>query len=117
MGIEVILYLINLIKNIDLFFSVIIGVSILIILFCLFISLIILSDEAGEWPRTPIYKIRKYIIIVPIIILISCIFPSEKTMYMMIGSHYLKASTIPSKVEQVINKKLDEYLSQDIKKK
>lgn len=46
---------------------------------------------------------------------LSCFFPSQKTMYLMLGSHYLKDSNIPSKVELLLNKKLDEYLAEDKK--
>lgn len=46
-----------------------------------------------------------------IVLIIAFVFlPSEKTMYMMLGAHYLKKSDIPQKLELVINKKLDEYL-------
>lgn len=60
------------------------------------------------------FRNAKGFFILSIITGLLCAFiPSEKTMYMMIGARYLQKSNIPSKVEQVINKKLDSYLVED----
>lgn len=44
------------------------------------------------------------------LIFISLLMPSEKTIYLMLGANYLKNSTLPSKVEMAIEKKINEYL-------
>jgi hypothetical protein len=49
--------------------------------------------------------------------IIQCSIPFEKTMYLMVGAHIIKSSAIPSKVEAVISKKLDEYLAEEKKDK
>lgn len=54
--------------------------------------------------------IKKYIWIPFLAILISILLPSQKTMYLIMGANALKKSDIPSKVERVIDKKLDEFL-------
>lgn len=50
-----------------------------------------------------------------IVFFLAFILPSQKTMYLIAGAHYLKKSDIPSKVEMAINKKLNEYLDYDEK--
>lgn len=62
------------------------------------------------------YCIKTLGITIFILTFIECFIPSEKTMYLMIGANYLEKSGIPTKVEQVINKKLNEYLLEEVKK-
>lgn len=45
-----------------------------------------------------------------ITVLVSIVTPSEETLYLMLGSKYLNKTSPPTKVEQIINKKLDRYL-------
>jgi hypothetical protein len=45
--------------------------------------------------------------------IVHCIFPTEKTIYMMMGAHYIGKSDVPAKIESAIVKKLDEYLKED----
>jgi predicted membrane protein len=49
--------------------------------------------------------------------IVACFIPSEPTIYLMLGANYLKNSTLPSKVELAIEKKIDSYLADDKEKK
>lgn len=62
-------------------------------------------------------KLKKYIALPIIAILIASFIPSQKTMYLMLGANYLKNSALPTKVEIAIEKKIDEYLIEAPKKK
>lgn len=115
MSIELVLYLIEILENIGNFLSVITVLLLVSFIFCIIASAIMVEIHVVEWHETTIYKIRNYLWILPFLFLISCFIPSQKTMYMMIGANVIKSSAIPSKVEQAINKKLDEYLSEDKK--
>jgi hypothetical protein len=42
--------------------------------------------------------------------ILGMLIPSERTIYLMLGANYLKTSTLPSKVEMAIEKKIDSYL-------
>lgn len=114
MSIELLLYLIDIAGNL----SVALGIVIVASLIALLISTIILAVCFGEtnddFKESKLFFLYNSIwshigkIIVVLILAILC--PSQKTMYMIVGAHYLKASTLPSKVELAIEKKIDEYL-------
>lgn len=56
-------------------------------------------------------KSAKKVLISWFVLLILVVFtPADKTIYMMMGAHYIKESSIPPKIERLIEKKLDEYL-------
>lgn len=60
---------------------------------------------------------NKYITIVlkiiGVLIIIMIIIPTSKTMYLIAGNNYLNSTQIPTKVEKIINDKLDDYLTDD----
>lgn len=66
-----------------------------------------------SYVKTATYFGKKGLSIFIVSLIVTILTPSEKTIYLMLGAHYLKSSTIPSKVELLINKKLDTYLSED----
>ncbi len=124
MSIELLLYSIEILSNIDKVLGMAFAfyfVFALIVFGFLFIDRIACynDDDVKEWYKTLI-NLKKYTkwYFIPFltIIIVSIFIPSEKTMYMMMGSHYLKKSDLPSKVEMVLNKKLDEYLIETTKK-
>lgn len=43
--------------------------------------------------------------------------PSKSTMYLMMGSHYLKQTDVPQKVMSILETKLDEYSDELLSKK
>lgn len=114
MTIELTLYLINLISNIDSILSFLIGVPLITVIISLIVGAYNLIDSNDDFSDTFFEKtlllIKKYIGWYILIIFISGIFPSEKTMYLMIGANYFKNSALPPKIEMIIEKKLDEYL-------
>jgi heme/copper-type cytochrome/quinol oxidase subunit 2 len=109
MSIELFLYLIDLIASIGIM-SCLLFFILIIILIVELIKAFNDDDDEGKFKYST--KLKKYFCILAIIIMI---IPSEKTMYLMLGSNYLKKSDIPQKVELAINKKLDEYLNEGTK--
>lgn len=114
MSIELFFYLADLFENISSVAAVIlifIGIS----MFFSPIAISLLDDMSWDI-EINIKRIFVYAISTALICaLIAIITPSKKTMYLMVGAHYLKKSDIPTKVELVINKKLDEYLKGESK--
>lgn len=106
----VILYLIDFLNGFNCFGAIIIT-AILILLIVLTIKWLADNDDRIEQPLTPMMKnlIKWFFILGALNILI----PSEKTMYMMAGTHYLNKSEIPAKVEKIINDKLDDIIQKD----
>ncbi len=80
------------------------------------VTILIWHIEEIKDKSKPNFWLKSSIVSVFIASFISCFLPSEKTMYLMIGANYLEKSGIPTKVEQVINKKLNEYLLEEVKK-
>ena len=120
MNIELVLYLIDIVANINVAIGLILGLLIIIFIIIGIISLSQWSDTYNktEWKETSLYKSKSYFLFgFFIIIPLMCLIPSQKTMYMIVGANVIKSSTIPSKVEQAINKKLDEYLTEEKKDK
>ncbi len=121
MNIESVLYLINLVKNLDIAIGIVLVTSFIFILITLIITGL---NHAGSYGDDE-YKdshlcafinfIRKNIKWLILLLSVSCIFPSERTMYLMIGANYFKNSNIPPKIELIIEKKLDEYLLEPVK--
>lgn len=114
MNIELFLYLIDILNGIRLVLYIALIFSTIIYILHVFFSSH-KEDNRESLKKTLKYgnKIKWYYIIMLIFYLL---IPSQKTMYLMMGSHYLKNSQIPSKVEMVLNKKLDEYLIEKEKK-
>lgn len=109
------LYLISIITNLNVFFIITAVLSGALI----FLGGVTWIESYSD--KDDIVRGKKYmkigIICGLISIFITVFFPSERTMYLMIGANYLEKSGIPTKVEQVINKKLDYYLTEEIKDK
>jgi len=103
MSIEWVLYWIDILNNLSTAFGFIIAISSLAI---------ILSAVGCAMAENFEYflKIKKYIWMPLLALLIFAFIPSQKTMYMMVGTKYLKQSKLPEKIELVLQKKLDELL-------
>jgi hypothetical protein len=117
MNLEIILYLINLASNIQivLIVSSIFGLSLFGLYICTYISLytdsIISIKELEDDHSIFNKKIRnRFSIILVCIISIATLMPSERIMYLMASSHYMKQTDIPQKVLKILNNKLDEML-------
>ena len=116
MSIEWFLYLTNIVKNLNDNLSFVVFVLIIILGIMWFIKGVVKAAEERDIFLN-IYYYSKWAmkIFIPVI-LISSFIPSERTMYLILGAHIIKQSDLPSKVELVIEKKLDEYLKEDDKK-
>lgn len=98
MPIELFLYLVDLISSIFC--------TLIITCFCLVSAGLFVFFNMDD-----IRLVKKIFIYFFLILLIDTFLPSERTMYLMLGAHYLKKTNIPNKVEKIINKKLDDYLT------
>lgn len=121
MSIEVLLYFINLIGNVNDVSSIFFAVSIIFLIVSLLFSI---GNEAFNKNNTSTYGIQEYetirkliftilnitapVLIISLIILI--LSPSKTTMYAMALSKYSKQSDIPEKVLKAIEFKLDEVV-------
>lgn len=117
MSVATILYLISVLDSLDNLVGLIIG---LIVVGIPVAAIIIVTNVDDDTKRltTLKYLYGKSIVITLIFLcLIAVLIPSERTMYLMVGGSYLQRSNIPSKVEQVINEKLDQYLQDERKVK
>src|ERR1700722_20762749 len=117
MSVSFAIYLISLVNNINISFSIITGMATM----GLAVSGVgILANSNCNDDDHDLVKSKYYFKNAGIVFIISMfictVVPSEKTMYLMIGARYLQNSLIPSKVENILNKKLDEYLTEDDKK-
>ena len=118
MSIEAILYLISVFDSLTFVTAVIVVVFLVSLVPCGIIVANCLEDYSDQTrlrKAVAWYLRRAVIVFIPALILLVLV-PSERTMYLMMGSHYLSQSGIPSKVEAVLSKKLDEYLVDEPKK-
>ena len=106
------IYLAGFIENIDTFlnFSLI-----LLIIILFFVSYWMLEDDIFSDIEENLEIIKKYKLGIKILVfnlLLVIFIPSSKTVYMMMGSHYLNQKDIPQKVLKVLNNKLDEMIEE-----
>lgn len=116
MNFELLIYLIDVISSLDsinafiLFLVISIGIFFIIaFLFSWFHE----DEENNIIKKIPNKIFYRYFILLFFTMFLGVFLPSEKTMYLMIGSHYLSKTEIPFKIEAVINKKLDELLKNE----
>jgi MFS family permease len=87
-----------------------------IIIIGMFIGGVVNAAVHEEFTGNYIWFVKKIFWIPLLALLISCFIPSQKTMYLMLGANFIKNSTLPSKVELAIEKRIDQYLADDDKK-
>lgn len=108
MSIELFLYLIDISSNI----SALCDIALCILLFFAGLYTLVgfaINENANHLRNLKGYY-KYYFIPLALCSIICALTPSQKTFYLIIGAHYLKSSDLPSKVELIIEKKLDEYL-------
>lgn len=104
----------NSINNMAVIFFIVSGVGLFAFGFAS-TATIYSSEDWIEWRK----KVKKYskLIWIPILSLLFFVFlPSEKTMYLMLGSSYLSSTGIPTKVQKALELKLDDVIK-DLSKK
>ena len=123
MTIETVLYLINLFDNLNIASNTILiicGIGIVVTTMILGLSHSFYSyhedfKDSALFEFLNILKLKiKWLFL---LLLLNCFLPSERTMYLMIGANYFKNSSLPPKIELIIEKKLDEYLLEAVKPK
>lgn len=105
MNVAELIYLGDLLDNIS--FSIVIGLIVYLSIW-FFCFLLRLLDENSFY--TLFKKVCKYWKVALISGIILVLLPSKNTMYLMLGANYLQKSEAPTKVKEVINHKLDEYI-------
>ena len=117
MSIEVVLWLIDVLPVISRLF-VVLSILFLISIIITWVACINEQTEQEEQIRNNIANNYKKIFGIPVLIMLfAFLMPSQETMYMMLGAHYIKNSTLPTKVELAIEKKIDSYLGESGEKK
>ncbi|HEV2917591.1 MAG TPA: hypothetical protein VGW78_07660 [Candidatus Babeliales bacterium] len=117
MNIETVLYLINVFGTMKDVVCIASMISVFALGVCAFIFGIIKASGDGDslWIAYSIF-LKKHFWKFIFLVFLACIIPSEKTMYFMLGAHAIKSSPLPSKIELAIEKKIDDFLSEDEKK-
>lgn len=111
MSLSLLLYIVDVISNMNCLLSLlffIISGSLLVLL----IAFVCSDDDDKEKLITILKYIYKKIWICISIVILIIILPSSKTMYLMLGSSYLQNSNIPLKVQQALELKLDDVISE-----
>lgn len=105
------LYIINILTNLDSFLLVTFGgISIVTLILGVIMCATLEAHDEDDFKKY--FKAFKTALFIAIsIALISLPIPSTEMMYLMLGANYLNKSEIPTKVERVLNQKLDEYLA------
>lgn len=112
MSIEFFLYLVELVGKLSELCTILFVVSMVFgILWLVIWVLFLVGAEGHDEERELIFYWHKIIFLsVFVLFWLFLLIPSQKTIYMMVGSSYLKNSEVPPKVHDLINKKLDEFL-------
>ena len=108
------LYLTGLLSNIDMINSILVTLSCFafFILIIFYFVLYVNEDDSGKNKFKEFVKLlsKKWYLFI-LYIIFACAIPSEKTMYLILGSNYLTSSDVPAKVSKILNLKLDELLA------
>jgi hypothetical protein len=111
MGLTFWLYITDFFSNINDFC----GITWFVYIFVLGLFMVVWGtsddDETMELMSKFIKKMLRFSWIPILFIFISVFIPSQRTMYLMIGSTYLSKSDLPSKVSQVLELKLDDIIA------
>jgi hypothetical protein len=113
MSLELMLYLVDILGslNVLLFISIVVIFSIFLFIFFQFNPY---NNEEESFKYIKFY-VKRFGIILTVLLPIFILTPSTKTLHLIIGTNYLKESNIPAKVLKVLNNKLDQYIKEDKK--
>lgn len=115
MSITLLLYLVELLHNVDEFSGwvfLIFGLSLGLLSFGWMFSKDMCSTETNGIISGLIKKLWKNSWVLVVAIVISIFVPSQKTMYLMLGTSYLSSTKLPTKVEQALELKLDSVIDE-----
>ena|SRR5690348_5407859 len=114
MSLELMLYLVDILGslNVLLFISIVVVFSLFLYIFLQFYPFYNNEEESFKYIK---FYIKRFGIILTVLLPIFILIPSTKTLHLIIGTNYLKESNIPAKVLKVLNNKLDQYIKKDKK--
>lgn len=113
------LYLVSVAYNIEVILTIIFSIF-LVVMFLMCVVKLVTADDPDFGPSIAATKVlnnvwRRWYVVIAFLLLF-CLTPDQKTMYLMLGTNYLSTSDIPAKVSQALNYKLDGILV-DLKRK
>lgn len=113
------LYLTDILENLTNCLTALFLSLFFLFIFCCAAYLICLdewNDQSNIYKPIYLRIVKKSWVLIPLLILTIPI-PSKKTMYLMLGAHYLQETNLPKKVTQALELKLDEYIEELTKEK
>lgn len=115
MTLSFLLYLTEIIHNIDCILGIISGIAFMTCFGGIFFWCVT-NDGYHDKGHAQAYKFLMYLLkkswIFIIVIFMQIFIPTKTTMYMMLGSKYLSDSNIPAQVSEILNIKLNDVLKQ-----
>lgn len=113
MTITKMLYLVEIVSNIDCVF----GIALLGVLIAVMATLVAWFVTLNEYEEELHKRINKGIKVAlgkwwafALLLTVNIIIPAKSTMYLMLGSTYLQSTNLPSKVSQALELKLDDVI-------
>jgi hypothetical protein len=114
MSAATVIYLISLLSNLDLAFSIVFWFLVLGVI-AISISYLAVDERTSEIEKEVrdlrLRQAKKVALIALAVLSLNVLVPSEKTMYLMVGAHFFEQSELPPKVLEIINLKLDSIKS------
>lgn len=107
------LYLTNVVSNIDNILGLVFVAYLIIIGFVTFVCSVENEWDADKFSPAKLFKWltgKLWAVVIGVILL--AITPSKQTMYLMLGANYLESSDLPVKVSEALNLKLDDVLKE-----
>lgn len=117
MSVAIWIYIIEVVNNFNAGLNVIFGFLIATLFIYAIISFFVQGDEdlRESMLKSWVWISKKTYILV-IVFCVLCIVPSKTSMYLMLGSAYLKDTNVPAKVYEALNLKLDNVIN-DMRKR
>lgn len=115
MTITLLLYLVEIIHNLDCLIGLIIGTFFVVLCILSFAWLVTndgYSQEGHEQANNGLKTLFKYSYIPLILLIINIFVPDQKTMYLMLGTSYLQSTNLPVKVSEAIELKIDSIIDE-----
>ena len=119
MDLALLIYGISVLSNLGITLVIVLMLSLIVFI----LSLLAWASEYGESKETAYKWVKGSIIAISIILPISVIVPSEKTMYTMVGAYAAqrisedpKVQQLSAKVLKLVENKLDTYIDESTKK-
>lgn len=119
MGLTGWLYLTDIVHNVNAIFGIIFVVFAVfnIILFFIWFIAIASGEEFSDFIGNLLKNIWRKWFFIGLFFVTLIITPSQRTMYLMLGSSFLSQSNLPAKVTQVLELKLDDVIKELSEKK